>query len=316
MEPFSLDDLEILTVGRSSIDLYPEQTDVPLSDVTSFRKAIGGSPTNVAVAAARLGHRAAIVTKVGDDAFGAAIRDGLRIFGVHDAFVSTHPSLLSPVVFCELLPPEDPTLWFYRQPRGPEMDLTIADLPLPTIVDVPLFWVTGTSFSAEPSRSATMKALEARRRAGHTVLDLDYRRAFWSSMSEASRHIGAALRHVTVAVGNREECEMAVGSSDPDTAADLLLGSGVKIAVVKLGGDGVMVATAESRATVPPMSVDVVCGLGAGDAFGGSLCHGLLEGWDPIRTVRYANAAGAIVAGRLMCSDAMPTLDEIEEMMS
>jgi len=316
VEPFSIDELEILTIGRSGIDLYPEQANQPLSAVTSFRKAIGGSPTNVAVAAARLGHRAAVVTKVGADAFGIAIRDGLLSFGVHDRFVSVHPELLSPVVFCELLLPENPTLWFYREPRGPEMDLTHADLALAPIVDVPLLWVTGSCFAAEPSRSATMDALEARGRTRHVVLDLDYRPSFWNSRDEASHQIGAALGYATVAVGNREECEIAVGTSDPDTAADLLLRAGVEMAIVKLGADGVMVATPISRSTVAPVPVDVVCGLGAGDSFGGTLCHGLLEGWDPEKIVRHANASGAIVAGRLMCSDAMPTLDEIEEMLS
>ncbi len=316
MEPFALGDLEILTIGRSGIDLYPEQSNVTLSGVTSFRKAIGGSPTNVAVAAARLGRRAALIGKVGDDAFGIAVRDALRGFGVHDAFVSTHPDLLTPVVFCELVPPEEPSLWFYREPRGPEMDLTLDDLPLDAIVEVPLFWATGSRFAEEPSRSTTMKALESRGRSRHTVLDLDYRPMFWSSVEQAAEHIGAAVRHATVAVGNRDECAVAVGSSDPHTAADLMLESGVELAVVKMGGEGVLVASAEARAVVAPVRVEVVCGLGAGDAFGGSLCHGLLEGWEPERIVRYANAAGSIVAGRLMCSDAMPTLAEIEEVLS
>ncbi len=313
MEPFPLRNLEVLTMGRSSIDLYPEQTGVPLSGVTSFHKAIGGSPTNVAVAAARLGRRAALINKVGNDAFGITIREELKKFGVHDGFVTTHPDLLTPVVFCELLPPEEPSLWFYREPRGPEMDLTIDDLPITAITEAPLFWTAGSRFAGEPSRGTTMHALRERGKSGHTVLDLDYRAMFWRSPEEASLHIAAALRYATVAVGNREECGIAVGTADPNCAADLLLESGVELAIVKLGADGVLVATADMRETVAPVRVDVVCGLGAGDAFGGSLCHGLLEGWDPIRIVRYANAAGAIVAGRLMCSEAMPTLAEIEE---
>lgn len=316
MEPFALGDLEVLTMGRSSIDLYPQQANVPLSEVTTFHKAIGGSPTNVAVAAARLGRRAALINKVGDDAFGLAIRDGLRRFGVHDAFVSTHPDLATPVVFCELMPPEEPSLWFYRQPRGPEMDLTVDDLPMDVLAEVPLFWTAGSRFAEEPSRSTTMHALRARGRARNTVLDLDYRSMFWESPEQAAEYIGAALPYATVAVGNREECGIAVGTSDPDHAADLMLEAGVELAIVKLGAEGVMVATNDRRETVAPLRVKVVCGLGAGDAFGGSLCHGLLAGWDPMRIVKYANAAGAIVAGRLMCSEAMPTLAEIEDSFS
>ncbi len=314
--PFDLADLEVLTFGRSSVDLYPEQHGVPLADVETFRKSIGGSPTNVAVAAARLGRRAAVINRVGDDAFGAYIRQGLRDFGVHDAFVTTDPELLTPVVFAELLPPEEPTLYFYREPRGPEMNISVDDLPIDAIRRVPLFWLTGSRFAEEPSRSAAYAALEARGRRAHTVIDLDYRPMFWSSAEEAGRHVAPAIEMCTVAVGNRDECEIAVGTRDPDTAADRLLDRGVSLAIVKQGADGVLVATAEGRDVVKPIPVEVVCGLGAGDAFGGSLCHGLLAGDDPIDIVRRANAAGAIVAGRLMCSDAMPTPAEIDEVLT
>ncbi len=312
---FDLADLEVLTFGRSSVDLYPEQHNVPLADVRTFRKSIGGSPTNVAVAAARLGRRAAVINRVGDDAFGLFVRQGLREFGVHDAFVSTDENLLTPVVFCELMPPEEPSLFFYREPRGPEMNISVDDLPLDAIRDAPLFWLTGSRFAEEPSRTAAMNALTARGRADHTVIDLDYRPMFWNSPEEAAHHVAPALEHCTVAVGNREECEIAVGTRVPDDAADRLLERGVSIAIVKQGGDGVLVATPEERTVVPPIPVDVVCGLGAGDAFGGSLCHGLLSGWDPPELVRRANAAGSIVAGRLMCSDAMPTNDELDEVL-
>ena len=119
-----------------------------------------------------------------------------------------------------------------------------------------------------------------------------------------------------MAIGNRAECRVAVGTDVPDEAADALLGRGVEMAVVKLGGDGVLVATADGRRpSSPPRPVEVVCGLGAGDAFGGAFVHGLLAGWPPARIVEYANAAGAIVAGRLMCADAMPTETEIDEML-
>jgi 5-dehydro-2-deoxygluconokinase len=313
--PFDIADVEVLTFGRSSVDLYPEQHNVPLADVQTFRKSIGGSPTNVAVAAARLGRRAAVINRVGDDAFGSYVRQGLRSFGVHDAFVSTDDELLTPVVFCELMPPEEPSLFFYREPRGPEMNISVNDLPIEAIKSAPLFWLTGSRFAEEPSRSAAMTALAARARAEHTVIDLDYRPMFWSSPEEAAEQISPAIEHCTVAVGNRDECEIAVGTRVPDEAADRLLERGIALAIVKQGGDGVLVATAEQRVVVEPIPVDVVCGLGAGDAFGGSLCHGLLSGWEPVEIVRRANAAGSIVAGRLMCSDAMPTTAELDEVL-
>ena len=316
MPPFDLADLEVLTFGRSSVDLYPEQHNVALADVATFRKSIGGSPTNVAVAAARLGRRAAVINRVGADAFGAYIRQGLRDFGVHDGYVTTDDDLLTPVVFCELMPPEEPSIYFYREPRGPEMNISVDDLPMDAVMTAPLFWLTGSRFAEEPSRSAAMAALTARGRAVHTVIDLDYRPMFWSSAEEAAEFISAAIEHCTVAVGNRDECEVAVGTRVPDEAADRLLERGVSMAIVKQGADGVLVAVADVRSVVSPIPVEVVCGLGAGDAFGGSLCHGLLSGWEPVEIVRRANAAGAIVAGRLMCSDAMPTPTEIDDVLS
>jgi 5-dehydro-2-deoxygluconokinase len=157
--------------------------------------------------------------------------------------------------------------------------------------------------------------LEARGRRRHTVIDLDYRPTFWRSEEEAGRAIGVAIDRATVAVGNRRECEIAVGTGDPDAAADALLARGLELAVVKLGGDGVLFATRDERARIEPQPVEVVCGLGAGDAFGGALCHGLLTGMSPEDAVRFANAAGAITASRLLCADAMPTEREVRELL-
>ncbi|MEU7790937.1 5-dehydro-2-deoxygluconokinase [Amycolatopsis sp. NPDC049159] len=307
--------LEALTIGRVGVDLYPEQSGVPLAGVSTFAKSLGGTATNVAVAAARLGRRTAVLTKVGPDGFGDYVRQALDGFGVSPAHVGTSPDLQTPVVFCELNPPADPPLLFYRSPIAPDLTLTDADVPWDVVESVPLLWVTGTGVSAEPARTTQRKILEARGRREHTVLDLDYRPMFWPSAGQAREEIGGLLDHVTVAVGNRAEAEVAVGTADPDAAADRLLERGLRLAVIKKGAEGVLVATPDGRSTVPPRRVEVVCGLGAGDGFGGALIHGLLSGWDPVRLAEYANAAGALVASRLACADAMPTAEEIEELL-
>ncbi|MGW5746935.1 5-dehydro-2-deoxygluconokinase [Amycolatopsis sp. NPDC003861] len=307
--------IEALTIGRVGVDLYPEQSGVPLAGVSTFAKSLGGTATNVAVAAARLGRRTAVLTKVGPDGFGDYVRQALDGFGVSPDFVGTSPDLQTPVVFCELNPPADPPLLFYRSPIAPDLTLTDEDVPWDVVESVPLLWVTGTGVSVEPARATQRKILEARGRREHTVLDLDYRPMFWPSVEQARAEIGGLLDHVTVAVGNRTEVEVAVGTADPDTAADRMLARGLRLAVIKKGAEGVLVATPEGRWTVPPQRVEVVCGLGAGDGFGGALIHGLLSGWDPVRIAEYANAAGALVASRLACADAMPTAGEIEELL-
>jgi 5-dehydro-2-deoxygluconokinase len=302
---------DLITMGRVGVDLYPEQIGVPLADVRTFAKSLGGSATNVAVAAARLGARAAVITKVGDDPFGPYVRGALRGFGVDDAFVGTHPSLRTPVVFCEIFPPDDFPLLFYREPTAPDMTLAVEELDLDAIRAARVFWTTGTGLSAEPSREATLAALGVRPR-GITVHDLDHRPMFWDDERDAGRWAREALAHATVAVGNRDEAAVATGTRDPEEAAEALLELGVELAIVKRGPEGVLARTRSERVEVPPVPVEVVCGLGAGDAFGGALVHGLLEGWPLERTIRLANAAGAHVAGQLACADAMPTLAELE----
>lgn len=308
---------DVITMGRIGVDLYPLQTGVPLAKVTSFGKFLGGSPSNVAVAAARLGRRTAVITGTGEDPFGEYLRAELGEFGVDARWVKSVPGLPTPLTFCEIFPPDDFPLYFYREPKAPDLELYEEDLDLDAIRAARIFWVTGTGLSVEPSRSTTLAALAARSRTGTTVFDLDWRPMFWNDVTEARPYYREALRHATVAVGNLDECEVATGERDPHAAARALLAAGVELAVVKQGPKGVLAVHRNgSAAEVPPVPVEVVNGLGAGDAFGGALCHGLLGGWGTERLMRYANAAGAIVASRLACSSAMPYPAEVERVLA
>ncbi len=308
--------LEVLTVGRIGVDLYAEEPGASFLEARRFQKSIGGSPTNVAVAAARLGRRAAVLTKVGDDPPGEYVRHALAAeFGVDTRFVGTHPTLRTPIVLAALDPPEDPTIVFYREPAAPDSTILPGEVDPGVVTSVPVFWVSGGALAAEPSRGTTRGLLEARGRRRHTILDLDYRPSFWTAEDEARRVIGGAVEHATIAVGNREECRVAVGKAEADAAADALLARGLELAIVKLGGEGVLAATPAERRVLPPLPVEVVCGLGAGDAFGGALCHGLLGGLGPFEAVELANAAGALVASRLLCADAMPTGPELQALV-
>jgi 5-dehydro-2-deoxygluconokinase len=256
-----------------------------------------------------------VLTRVGADPFGEYVRTRLRELGVDTRYVGVHPGLHTPLAFAVLDPPEDPPLLFYRAPQAPDLCIEPGDVDEHVVSDVPVLWVTGTGMSAEPGATTLRTLLAWRGRRRHTVVDLDYRPMFWPSVDVARQRIGELLEHATVAVGNRAECEIAVGSADPDAAAERLLARGVELAVVKMGGDGVLVATRSESTVIPPRPVTVVCALGAGDAFGGALVHGMLDDWDPVRTVTFANAAGAIVASRLLCSEAMPTQAEVEAVL-
>jgi 5-dehydro-2-deoxygluconokinase len=303
---------DLVAIGRTGVDIYPLDHGVGLEDVRTFQKFLGGSATNVAVAAARYGRRVALVTKTGQDPFGRYVRLEAERLGVDPAYIWAGDGPPTPVTFCEVFPPDDFPLYFYRYPTAPDLNLTTDDLPFEAIEQAQVFWLTVTGLSQEPSRATHFAALEARARRRHTILDLDYRPMFWEHPDEAGAQVGEALAHVTVAVGNREECQVAVGETEPQRAADALLERGLELAVVKQGPKGVLAATADERVEVPPFPVDVVNGLGAGDAFGGALVHGLLSGWDLRRTLEFANVAGALVAGQLECSTAMPDQAAVE----
>ena len=308
---------DVLTIGRVSVDLYTEQAGVPLRDATTFRKSIGGTSTNVAVAAARLGLHAATVTKVGDDPLGDYVRHALaQTFGVDVRWVGVDPTLKTPLAFAVLDPASDPSVFFYREPRAPDQDLTVDDVDLDVVRDVAVLWIPGSCVAWEPSRATIHAVLAARARRTHTVLDLDWRPMFWPSPAVATEQLAPLLGQVTIVIGNRAECEVAVGTTDPHDAADRLLAHGLDAALVKLGADGVLVALADgTRDLVAPFEIELVCGLGSGDAFGGALCHALVRGLGVAEGARRGNAAGAFVAGRMMCADDMPYPRDIESLL-
>ncbi|MEP7036332.1 MAG: 5-dehydro-2-deoxygluconokinase [Dermatophilaceae bacterium] len=303
-------------MGRVGVDLYPLQSGRHLKDVQTFAKFLGGSPTNVAVAAAKYGRRSAVITRTGRDPFGVFIHQALQDLGVDDRFVTAVAGLPTPITFCEIFPPDSFPLYFYRYPVAPDLQILASEIDADAVRSASIYWSTVTGLSAEPSRSAHFAAWEARGRAPLTILDLDYRPMFWENPGDARAQMERALPMVTVAVGNLQECEVAVGESDPERAAEALLDTGVELAVVKQGPRGVLARTRDEQVEVPAFQVEVVNGLGAGDAFGGALCHGLLKGWPLERVLRFASVAGAIVASRLECSTAMPTAHEVDQMMA
>ena len=306
---------DVLTMGRVGVDLYPLQDNVGLEDVETFSKTVGGSAGNVAIAAAKHGRRTALISRTGPDAFGRFVHMALREMGVDDRYITDVPDLLTPVTFCEMYPPDYFPLLFYRLPIAPDLVIRAEELDLAAIENAGIFWTTVTGLSAEPSRSAHHAAWEARARRPLTVLDLDYRPMFWGDPASASREVADALRQVTVAIGNRDECEVAVGETEPMRAARALLAAGVELAIVKQGPKGVLGMTHDAVVEVPPTPITVINGLGAGDSFGGAVCHGLLSGWDLETVLRFGNAAGAIVASRRECSTAMPTTDEVRALL-
>ena len=314
---------ELLTIGRISVDIYPNDIGVELEDVTSFGKYLGGSPSNVAVAAARHGRRTGVITRTGDDAFGKYLHRELHKFNVDDSFVTpvkewpTAGDVLRdqaagrfPAVLLRPVPhgagPAD-------QGRGAGPGRHQGRRDLLVHGDRPVPGAEPRGAHSRPTRPGPATGLKDGQ---FTILDLDYRPMFWASEEEAREQVARILPHVTVAIGNDKECAVAVGEGTPDEQADRLLAAGVEIAVVKLGPEGVMAKTRTERVVSAPVPVETVNGLGAGDSFGGAFCHGLLSGWPLAQVLDFANAAGALVASRLSCADAMPTPDEVTGLLA
>lgn len=304
--------LDLLALGRVSVDLYAQEPDSSFLDPQTFVKSIGGSPTNVAVAGARLGLRTAVVTAVGDDPLGEYTITRLAALGVQTRYVARRQGGRTPVVLVALEDPAEPTITFLRAPDAPDTAIEVDAVDERTLDSCRVLWMSGSTLALGATAATAMHWLERRERRQHTVLDLDLRPTLWADAASATASANRAIALSSVVVGNRSECAMALGTAEPQEAADALLARGVSIAVVKMGAHGVLLASAQERVVAEPIRVEVRCGSGAGDAFGGALATGLLRGWPLARIGRVANASGALVTSRLTCADAMPTLPELE----
>jgi 5-dehydro-2-deoxygluconokinase len=217
------------------------------------------------------------------------------------------------VVLASQDPPENPKIIFHRQPSAPDTQLIASDIDDQTLKSAKNFWVSACALSQGTTAESIFHWLEVRGRVKETIIDLDYRPSFWKSREDARVAAQRALSQCTIAIGNIAECDVALGITDPNKAAEDLLSRGISLAIVKMGGEGVLLATKDKSLVIKPLPIKLVCGLGSGDAFGGALIHGLLSGWDLEKIGAFANAAGAYLASELMCADAMPSLDVLEK---
>ena len=301
---------EIVVMGRLSADIYPTELRTPLRDQRNFTRYVGGFAGNVCTGLARLQVATAIVSKVGNDGHGEFIRDFLSREGVDVRWLGIDHSLNTPVVFCEIWPPDRFPLLFYRTPTCPDWELTTDDFDLNAVADVPVLLVSGTGLARANSRAAHEAALQLHR---HTaIFDLDYRPSFWSTPAAYQEAVQGVLPLADIVVGNEDEVRAATGATDPREGIKTLRAVGPRILVLKRGGEGAVLFDNERVLAVPPVKMDVVNGLGAGDAFLAALAHGVLRGLDLGIAVRRANWAGALVASQIPCSEAMPFLKDLD----
>jgi 5-dehydro-2-deoxygluconokinase len=288
--------IDAAVLGRVGIDLYPNELETPLADVRTFTKFVGGFAGNVATGLARLGVRAAIVSRVGADGNGDFVRAWLEREGVDGRFLATDPYWLTPPTFCEVWPPDRFPITFYRKPTAPDWQLSPDDFDADEVANAPLLYATGTGLAQSPSRETTLEALRTHR--GTTIFDLDWRPALWDEPDAYPALAAQAVASSDVVIGNEAEVEAA------QVAAPTL--------VLKRGERGATVFEAGQETDVPGYPVEVVNGLGAGDAFAAALGQSLLQVLPLVEAVRRGTVAGALVAAQLACSEAMPRLEELE----
>jgi 5-dehydro-2-deoxygluconokinase len=288
--------IDAVVMGRVGIDLYPNDLETPLSEVRTFTRFVGGFAGNVATGLARLGVRTAIVSRVGAEGHGDYVRGWLASQGVDVRFLATDPYWLTPPTFCEVWPPDRFPLTFYRRPTAPDWQLSPGDFDAAEVADAPLLYATGTGLAQSPSRETTLAALRTHH--GTTIFDLDWRPTLWDNADEYPALAAEAVRSADIVIGNEEEVEAS--RVDAPTL------------VLKRGERGATVVEHGEETDVPGFPVDVVNGLGAGDAFAAALGQSLLAGLPLAEAVRRGTVAGALVASRLACSEAMPRLDELE----
>ena len=289
--------IDAVVMGRVGIDLYPNELETALSEVRTYTRFVGGFAGNVATGLARLGVRTAIVSRVGAEGHGDFVRAWLAGEGVDVRFLATDPYWPTPPTFCEVWPPDRFPLTFYRRPTAPDWQLSPDDFDAEEVAAAPLLYATGTGLAQSPSRESTLAALRAHR--GTTIFDLDWRPTLWDDPGEYPALAAEAVAAADIVIGNEEE-------------VDASLVTDVSTLVLKRGERGATVYERGEETDLPGFPIQVVNGLGAGDAFAAALGHGLLHGIPLAEAVRRGTVAGALVASRLACSEAMPRLLEIE----
>lgn len=303
--------LDAVVWGRIGYDLFAAEQNRPLAEVEHFSRHLGGSSANIAVGLARLGLSVGIISCLGKDALADYLIGFLRSEGVDTRFVGLVEGYNTSLCLTEVSPPDRFPQVFYRE-RAADQRVSAGEAELEYVRRARMFVTNGTSLASSPSREATGTAAKAARAAGaRVVLDIDYRASSWPSPDNAGRQARKILPWVDVVIGNEDEVLILTGERNPSAQAKAVLGMGAKLLILKLGAKGVEACTHDQSLREEPSPARVVSTIGAGDGFAAGFLFALSQNLPLGTCLRYGNAAAAVVVGRVSCSDAMPTLEEL-----
>lgn len=321
---------DVITYGRSSIDLYSNNIGAPFTEIKEFSAFVGGSPLNIAVGTKRLGLNSALLTAVGEDQVAEFMLSFLKKEGVETKFISRKPGARTSAVILGIEPPDNFPLVYYRD-NCADSKVNIDDVIAAHIGDSRLFEISVTALNVEPSRSAAFYAAEEAMRNNVPILaDLDFRADQWHDPRAFGVTTRAFLRNCSFAIGTEEEILASMLKdpeqiriknqqiSAPEIKGDInaaiqdIMALGLEVLVVKRGSKGSSVFLKNGKVMdVPGFPVEVVNVLGAGDAFASGFIFGYLNGWDWFRCCRMGNACGAILVTKHGCANFNPTYDEV-----
>jgi fructokinase len=317
--------MDIICLGELLIDMFPAEVGRGLAEVSAFHPKPGGAPANAAVAAARLGAQSAFVGKVGEDIFGRHLEKVLRQEGVNTQGIQFDPQARTTLVFIAMPDVHTAEFVFYRNP-GADMLLKPEELPVDLLGSTRCLHFGSLSLIDEPIHSSALRAIELAREGDAMIsFDVNYRPALWNSPEAAAQRVKKVLPLVDLVKVNETELELLTGQADLDNGCQALLAYGPKLCIVTLGASGSFFHNGHDSDLVPGFAVETVDATGCGDAFIAGMLTQILVNKKPLadisadlltRTLRYANAVGALTALTQGVIPALPTRDRVEEFLS
>ncbi|WP_096190430.1 5-dehydro-2-deoxygluconokinase [Evansella halocellulosilytica] len=314
--------IDIIGIGRLCVDLNANEIHRPMEETKTFTKYVGGSPANITIGSSRLGLNAGFIGKVSNDQMGRFITNYLNENEIDTSNVSVDQTgAVTGLAFTEILSPEDCSILMYRD-NVADLTLSTDDVSEDYIKQAKVLLVSGTALAASPSREAVFLALEYARKHHVTVIfDVDYRPYTWNSSNETAVYYSLAAEKCDVIIGTREEFDLMEQfikdyESDDQKTAQRWFDYNAKIVVIKHGSEGSIAYTADGLSHRGGIfKSKVLKTFGAGDSYASAFIYGLLQGWDIPRAMEFGSASASIVISKHSCSDAMPTVDEINEFM-
>lgn len=304
--------LDIIPMGRIAIDFNPVDYNKPLSESTTFKKYLGGSPANIAVGMARLGNKVGFIGDISDDQFGDFVENYFKNEGIDTSHVFRCKDGESlGLTFTEILSPTQSSILMYRE-KAADLLLHPDQVDEAYVKSAKLLLISGTALSRSPTREACFKALAFAEKTGTPVIfDVDYRAYTWQNKDEISIYTSLVAEKAQIIMGSREEfdlMERLVGLDGSDkTSAGYWFGKKAEICVIKHGKQGSTAYTKDGDYNVKPFPVDALKGFGGGDGYASAFLHGLLAGWPIDRALEFGSASAAMLVASHACSEDMPT---------